>query len=463
MKKHLLLFLLPLAACRAPQPEPAAPPPPQTAPPAAPLETEYTWFRLAELAAANSWEIRSLAGEAQAERLWGITRAQTRDPRLLGLYDRSSGSAWEDRLAGHRSADDSSYSAGGRLRIYTSNPFVNRHLRAEGTGRAEELIGKAAAVKHDLTEDALLLCIEIHRLEQERTLAAETERLREALLQRTQRAAEAALVTFYEVARDELALENTRAANREREVRITSLRRELAALCAIPVEHLRITPPAIDLPTLSANLPPAADLYAQAIASHPQLLIARSLKKQAQAQIDTARATQIPWFEYVDAGYGRARGTGTETTAAPAGATTLSGSDQSSEWQIRAAVTIPVFSWFSSAGRQARLRLQAAQAREHALFEHIHREINGLRADLLAASAAYTQALQTFADYETRLHSRIAPLRQATFADQEAFLKLELDELEVKTRLLRMEERCHTVYASLLTTLSRTADMSQAP
>lgn len=479
----LLLSLLALTACRTPQSiveAPAAAAPKAESIEEAMPEAGYSWLRLADLAAANSWEIRSLAGEAEAERLWGFTRAQTRDPRLLGTYDRSHGSSWEknaseitqpfsrDRRYSHSTETDRDYTVGGRLRIYTSNPFVNRHLRAEGTGRAEELIGKAAAIKHDLTEETLLLCIEIHRLEQEQHLAAEALRLRSEILQHAQRAAEAGVLTFYEVARDELALENLRATNREREMRLASLRRELAALCGLSPETLRIAPPDTDFTLLPEELPAADNLYAEAIAKHPQLAIARSLKKQAQAQAGAARAQQIPWFEYIDGGYARSHAHGTENgwennrTGDRFERSNSHGNSSDSSWEIRAAITIPIFSWFSSAGKEARLRLQAAEARELALFEHIRREINGLRSDLLAASAAYTQAEEAFSAYEKRLHERLAPLRQNATADREAFLKLELDQIEVKMRLLRLEERCRTVYINLLTTLSRTADMCEA-
>lgn len=461
----------------------------------------FTWSDLTRLAIQRNSEIKALLGEAEAERIYGYTKATTRDPQLTlgygrqrqtgdsysrgsreaGLYNPATGAfapTGTDRESWGSQRDlDRDRTVSARLRVYTSNPFVNKHLRAEGTGRAEELLGKAQAVRHDIAESIFLLCADYTLYEQEKIGYEAIIARQNELIAHREKQAEAGVVTRYEILSVKMKQLDLMARVRDVQFRQGAICRELAMLTGIDVSQVTPAQIAVDYEALAQHMPETIDLYNEAVAAHPELMIARGKETQAEAQERAAKAKRIPWFEYIDATYARNHGTGSSSESGgsydpsapswPIGnfdgsRETGTGNDSSSghEWEVRVAITVPIFSWFSKEAEEARLRRYAASAQQQAIFRNVYGEISAIVDDFKASVEAHKLYAGELQEMLVTLDETLED--EAQGVDEGDKIKAQIERQEMMLRQAKLQDACTRSYGALLSTLSLTTDMTEA-
>jgi outer membrane protein TolC len=413
---------------------------------------------VARLAAANCKEAQALLLDAGAVRHQTAVDTGWRNPQLRPGWhwgdedeqvmdgNRSTSREWDER-------DFGGYTAA--LRVYTANPFVNRWLRRRGGAEAQAKEAESKEVAFAVFSEVCSLCLEAEVLREEIGVLEQMAGLREQACAIRREQAEAGVVSALEQIRSETRLESLRSEIREKEVRRQQYVRRIAVLAGLPAEQVRLRPPAYGRRIPEARLD-AAVLTDLAFLRRPDLARVRSEHEAARHGVEAAKAAQIPWLEYVEATYEQESA---DTDSSGRSLSAREGSEQEeTEWQVRAAVTLPVFNWLGDEVRLSRAELAAAELREQGLLDSVRREVCGVLEDYRLARAQSERDSGGRAKLLAGLTARIDALageptvpREEVLAAREELLELRRTCMKAERERLRLAQYLETVSGGPLT------------
>ena len=411
----LLAVLLGGCATRTPAPPPAVSerraqsshPTPTALPPMP--EGGYTWQHLVAHAVAANPDHAAILAEAHAEYLRYKSKTDLQDPRLTLDYT-------------DRDADDDRY--GGAIRLYTPNPFVNRHLLRTGEAARRETEAGAEMLKREIALTVYELVQEV--LSEERMLAVlrERERVLSDWAAHMKTRLDAHVATQADVLSIDLQRLRLKASIQQRRLAAQTARRSLQALTQIPGGQLTLDPTPPDWQAVLDTFEDERALVETAFSCSAELAAAQAAYEKARATLDTAKARQIPWFSFVQAGY-----------------TTRDSSD-ANDLRLRLALNIPLFAWMNSETKMATAQMDAATLRAEGIRQRVRSELAGRLADL-------RETIELWGDYRAALDSLPEPVREA-IPDAETFYKLSDTRLSASEYLHQTELRCALIYGQLL-------------
>ena len=411
-------------------------------------EDGYDWSVLARMAAANCGEARALLQEAQAERHKTAVDTGWRNPQLRagrrwgdmdGETPGRSGMRTYPEEVGRPSRPFTRYREWEKqrydgdtigARIYLANPFVNRWLRKQGEASARALEKESAEEAYAIYCEVRMLCLEAELLREEIELLERIIALRQGLRDVRQEQVTASVTTPLDLIRTETRLAATRFEISGKRMARQQLVRRIAVLAGVPADGLKLRPKAASRPAASALNP--ATLTELAFIRRPDLARMEQEKEAAEHAVRAARAGQIPWFEYVEGTYEdeKAERDSYEQHFTGYDSTTR----KETEWQVRVAVTVPIFNWLGDEIKMTRAQLAAAKARVDGQHNIIRAEVEGVLEDYRAACVEWMR----LADEGERLHEsmteRIDALAQEPIRQDEV--------LEAREELLAYQRVC---------------------
>ena len=425
--------------------------------PAEPPAGGYDWDTLARMAAANCGEARALLLDAQAERSKTAVDTGWRNPQLR------LGHGWSDQdndtpgrtgmrtypeevdmpqraFKRYREWDDRSFedqSVG--LRFYTTNPFVNRWLRKSGEAAARALEKESEEEAYAIFCEVKTLCLEAELLREEVELLERMAAIREKLRDLRREQSEAGVTSPLDLIRAETKLASQRSELFGKRMARQQLMRRIAVLAGVPAEGLRLRPRAQNR-TPAAERLDAAALTDLAFMRRPDLARLEQEKEAAAHALRAARAGQIPWFEYVEGSVEDTHGdiysreelfTGRDHTTR-----------DETEWQVRVAMTLPVFNWLGDEIRLTRTQLAAAEARARGQYELVRSEVGGVLEDYRAAQAEWARLDGESVRLRTEMHTRIEGLAQEPTIKREEVLAAHEELLAFQRVCLKAEREC---------------------
>ena len=291
-----------------------------------------TWQQVIRCAMASNVNYTALLHDARAEYFRVRAKADWQNPQVL------LSTSIPNAHPVDQAEDDRQY--GLRMRFYIPNPFVNGQLHEVALATRRTLEEEARIERAEAALVIYQLCAELqiaqalldlHKRRSEHFTLRE-QYLGDCLKNR--------LIPEYEfqahqiqVMRHEMTVEQVKQS-------IQTARRTLSILTRIPAEM-------IQLPPLSRELALVASSMAQQrqiIAMSPEYRAAREATSKLKADHKAAKASNIPWFDYVDTGY------------------EFNDSQDDGQWQLRVAFILPFFS--TSLENAAHAARAAANLRE---------------------------------------------------------------------------------------------------
>jgi outer membrane protein TolC len=343
------------------------------------------------------------------------------------------------------------------LRVYATNPFVNRWLRRSGAASARATEAESKEAAYAVFCEVRSLCLEAEMVREESALLEQMVGLREQACGIRREQSEAGVVSALELIRTETRLASLRAEIREKQASRQQLLRQIAVLARIPVEQVRLRPTDFKQ-QVNTNYLTEAALTDLAFLRRPDLARAQCQKEAAAYSLSAAKAGLIPWLEYVEGSYESEQVnansyeqyyTGFDTTRQDA-----------TEWQMRAAVTVPIFNWLGDEVRLTRKQLAAAETREQGLYERIRREVCGVLEDYQSVRAEREQVAgeseclrKTMTERIDALASEPTVRREDVLAAREELLGYVRVCMKVEREHLRLAQYLETVSGGSLMTL----------
>lgn len=374
----------------------------------------WTWEELAVRAGVRSDAAKVAAIDAAIRRLRANEDRAWKDPELrLG---RDSDDTSERRSDGRFSDGDRSSTSAG-VRLYVPNPFVERYERAKGAADVRRAEARAALESYEVYCEVKTLCLAESRARAEerclRERAEALDGLRRASGERLERGVQPspldAIRAEAKYRRVRLRLDETVSARR-------SLLRRIAWLADVPEEGLEIAEPALPPPDPGGM---AVDQLAEiAFARRPDLAAAIAELDEAEASVRAARTAWIPWFQFVEAAYSRGDGHEDELE--------WTRTDNSDGMSLKAALSIPIFTWTGGSVSLNRLVRDRADERLRALYLSIRREIRAAYEDYRDASARADG--EDWREFVGRMERRIAEYAESGAAQDEEMFRAK-DEL----------------------------------
>ena len=450
----MLAGLLGLAGCITHVAEQDEPPPPAPEPelqaervPDPMPETGYTWQHLVNYATAASPDYAALLAEARAEYFRYKAKTDLEDLRISFDYDYRDSSSNErtwDNFGMWRTQRSSSLrnQYGADLRFYVPNPFVNRHLLRAGKAAQRETEAEADVLKREIAFLVYELFQEV--LVEEQTLTV--LRAREQIQTDWKAHLKAQHAAHVAIQADVLALDLQRlrlkAAIQESRLAAQAARRSLQVLTRIPDGQLKLdtTPP--DWPAVLVSLADEPALFSSAFERSAEMALAQAAYEKARAVLDSVKASQIPWFDYIEAGYATR---GSDGSSVRSDGQFSSSQGDAEEWRAGLGINLPVFAWMSSEKKRAIAEMEAAALRHESTSRRIHTEITGYLVDL-------RETLEILTDYRATLAEIPEPARGAT-PDGETFYKLSDARLAAAEHAVKTEWNCAIIYGQLLNAL----------
>jgi multidrug efflux system outer membrane protein len=418
--------------------------------PAPPAEG-YTWDELARLASANCSEAKALLLEADAERYQTAVDTGWRNPQLRsgghwGTEDEHAAGQTGEREWGSKDFDG--YGAG--VRVYTANPFVNRWLRKRGAASARAKEAESKETAYAVFCEVRALCLESEMLREETGLLEQMSVLRGKACDIRREQAEAVVISALELIRAETRVAALNAEIRETQTAQRQLIRRIATLAGIPAEQVRLRPDELKQQVDAACLDEGV-LTELAFLRRPDLARAQLEKTSAEYAAGAARAAQIPWFEYVE-GTCEDESVSTYSSEQNEVGRDRSESDET-EWQVRVAVTLPVFNWLGDEIRLTRAQLAAAAMREQGLYGSIRREVGGVLEDYRSVRAEYDRVAAERERLRSTLSTRIDVLESEATVPREDVLEARQEWIGYLRVCMKVERECMRL-AQVLETVS---------
>lgn len=439
----------------------------------APPADGYTWDALARLAAANCSEAKALMLDAAAELQQTAVETGWRNPQLRVGSNWGDGEQSTPGRAGmrtypdetdspsrpfnsNRQWSDSSFDRQSvALRIYTSNPFVNRWLRKRGAASARAIEAHSGETAYAVFCEVRSLCLEAETAREEIGLMEQMALFRRQTRDFRKEQSDAGVAGALELIRAETRLAALSSEIHERQTARLQVLRRLSVLTDVPVEQLRLRPPDFEKRMRSEYLDKSA-LTDLAFMRRPDLTRAQLEKEAAEHKVKAAQAGNIPWFEYVDGTVASQSGTQDSYEQYVSGHDITS--DDRTEWQARVAVTLPVFNWLGDEVKLSRTKLAASASRVEGLYETIRAEVGGVLEDYLAARAERDRLAYDYKQLQETMNARIDALANETTVKREDVLAAREDLaayqricMKAERECLRMEQYLETVSGGPLT------------
>lgn len=396
----------------------------------------WSWDELARLAGARADRAKVELLKAAAKRQSVEEGLAWKDPQLrLGhtwtdTHDRTWDGNLDQPLASRpENGDGETWTAG--VRFYVSNPFVNRQLRRQGDKAVEAREARAQAEAYAVYCEVKTLCLD-------EAFAAREEKLRreELALVETIRNVNAARLergvakSPLDALKAEIARERTLLQIEETVQMRARTRAQIAFLAGVPERGLRIryTPP--EPPPTNAVY--GAVLVETAFARRPDLARALAEYEAAQAGVGAAKAAHIPWFDFVEGSYAHQTSDevnwGGEKIDGVRYARRGRSRGHDDDWQVRLAMTVPLFTWFGDSVKRSKLVVEAADVRVQALRAAIENEIGTALAAFRAADARFVHLSDEGSAFLAKMERRLETCAaEATIPPEEvARARLEL-------------------------------------
>lgn len=418
----------------------------------------FEWNTLARMAAANCSEAKALLLEAQAERYQTAVDTGWRNPQVrMGHHSgnedeetaaRSGMRTYPDEVGtpsrsftrnrewGDRSFDGETVG----LRVYTANPFVNRWLRKRGAASEKALEKEAEEEAYAVFCEVRTLCLNAELLREETALLEQMAEIRDQLRAVRHEQAEAGVTSPLDLIRAETRVASLRSEIREKQTARQQLVRRIAVLAGICAEQVILRPrSAVSNAVAEAFLEPSV-LTDMAFLRRPDLVRAEREKEAAEHGLKAAKAGQIPWFEYIEGVYEE------EDARAYSYEGNFSGRDRTTqnetEWQVRLAVTVPVFNWLGDEIKLTRAQLAAAETRVCGLYEMIRLEVGGVLEDYRAARGERDRLMSERERLCKTMTVRIDALAQEPTVKREEVLAAREELVAYQRICLKAESEC---------------------
>ena len=406
---------------------------------AAPAPREWTWEELARRAGARSDKAKVALLKSAARRQQVAEDLAWRDPQLR------LGHAWEDsrdRKYGEPPSNGDGASMTFGLRVPIANPFVNAQLRRRGSAQVESLEACARAEAYAVYCEVKSLCLEAEFLRREAAFRREELAISERLRADCERRFERGVATSpVDALRAEIAREQTLLKVSETEQAHRAVRHQLAFLTGLREAELRIryTPP--EPP--STNAAYAAILVETAFARRPDLAGALADYEAARSGVGAAKAAHMPWFDFVEGTYSHQTASGEDWGTERQRLVRSHTSGREDDWQIRVALSVPIFTWLGDSVRQSRLVRDAADARVQSLREAIQGEVESAFVYYQMADARFTRLSDDGGVFLKRMEGRLADYARTPSVRTEDVERARLE--LVAYRRLRNRAECEWV------------------
>ncbi len=391
----------------------------------------FSWHDLALCASRRSETEQLTALRIECSDLENLTERNWRDPQLRLNSDMVSSKEYErDGADSH----DDSHEHGASIRFYISNPFVNRWIKNLKQPNARLIQAKTHELTYAVYCETKTKCMEAAVIKDEidklRKISGHRKKMRDRYteLRRDGYAAPVKMLrNAIRLAKTDIELEC-----KQREYRNTL--QMIALLSGVAVDKIKL----LDITRQKLPDPQSfqlATLVSRAVNLRADIELARASISVAENQLKAARAAQIPWFEFAEAGYSRS----TSDTIGYTSPRTTRSDENSDEWMIRTAVTLPVFSWLGNETQLRRAALRAARAHETVTVAGIYNEIS-------SALQNYTDAYHTHMNVQQSVSKQIDKLNQS-------IREVESSKTVVDTEIMELQEELYGLNSELNTLL----------
>jgi len=290
--------------------------------------------------------------------------------------------------AGHSFGDGSDDGDAYRvaLRFFPPNPWTRSAEVSRESAAYHATVEEARAAEWALAVEVRRLFAELAYLQKDLTEVQGLVELRRKLCDTMKQRADRGLATLEDTAdvsrRYLNTLRDLGAARQQRD----RVRSQLARLVDLPVATLKINTAALtesDTTYIRSNF---ASLETEAL-GRSAVILARSWRVQAaRAAYREARAQSVPWFNHIQADYAASSesssshsyGMGAGGSLSAPAVTEYDYTDDDSdgtEWGVSAAISLPVFSWFSHTPDLLRAEFEFAEEQLDAAHEAMRSNI----------------------------------------------------------------------------------------
>ena len=402
-----------------------------------------TWDELARRAGERVDEAKIQFIRAAAKRLQVDADLAWKDPQLR------LGHTWDDsreRSTGERPAngDGGTYTAG--VRFYVANPFINRYVRRAGDAQVEALEARGKTAQYAVYCEVKSLCLEEERLRREQRRRAEASELWERVrLSLEHRLEKGVVKSPLDVIHAEVAREKARAQADEAALARRVVRRQIAFYAGVPERGMliRYTPP--EPP--ATNRAFAAALWNAAFERRPDLVGARAELASARAQVGAAKAAYLPWFDFVEGSYSYSTASDDSWRGSylKRNLQSLHKTSREDEWQVRVAITVPIFTWAGKSLELSKTVRERANARLDALYSSIRNEIATAYTDYVECSSRLKE--DEAKEFVDRMKRRIEEYNSSEAAKAEETSKAYEELIDYK--LLQTQVRLQQIESAL--------------
>lgn len=363
-------------------------------------EGGWTWEELAVRAGEKAMKTGRGSMRALEARLKAEEDLAWKDPELK--LSRSWTSGDNDRTYRNRWDESDGKDWGIGLRLYIPNPFINRFLKKKGEAVVDKYDAESVADGYAVYTEVKLMCLEERRLENE----LQRRQSEGKILKRGKELADESREDG--VAESPYDTIRMRAKNERNNLRIEILKRhirrlhhQIALAANVKDEDFAINLTGLEL------VDPAAmtldDLVEKAFARRPDLARANAQYREAEARLGMAKAANIPWFKYVEAGYQHAYAS---KDSHEIGYLKDRGKSDKDETYVKLTLTIPLFTWVGDSVEISRQVRDAAEARVREMYETIRLEVSsGLERYREVVASVKTAEVEAFAaEMEERIN-----------------------------------------------------------
>ncbi len=395
----------------------------------------WSWEELARRAGQRADKAKVELMKAAARRQRVDADLAWKDPQLRLAH------SWEDsrdRRFGVEPEDGDGDTMTVGVRFYVSNPFVNRQLRRQGDAQVESLEARAKAEAYAVYCEVKSLCLEAEFLQRDASFRREelvlAGRIRDENLKRLESGVASSPL---DALRAETAYERVILKLSEAEQSLRRTRNQIAFLSGVPEPELRIryTPP--EPPTTNASY--RAVLVETAFLRRPDLTGALADYAAARAGVGAAKAAHMPWFDFVEGSYSHQTSSRDDwdfEAGVPRLHTRRSRED---EWQVRVALSVPIFTWLGDSVKNSRRVADFADARVLSLRQAIETEISSAFSSYCASDARFVRLSDNGGAFLRKMEGRLAEYACAASVPPEDVSKAQLEFLDYR-RLKAMSE-----------------------
>jgi len=399
----------------------------------------FSWHDLALRASRRSETAQLTALKIECSDLENLTERSWRDPQLRLNSDMVSSKEYD---RGGANSHDDSHEHGASIRFYISNPFVNRWIKSLKQPNARLIQAKTHELAYAVYCETKTKCMEATVIKDEidklRKISDHRKKMRDRYTELRRDGYAAPVKMLRNAIR--LAKTSIKLECKQREYRDTL--QMIALLSGVAVDKIKL----LDINRQQLPDPQSfqlAMLVSRAVNQRADIELARASSAVAENELKAARAAQIPWFEFAEAGYSRSTSDTSEYTSPR----TTRSDENSDEWMIRTAVTLPLFSWLGNDETQLRrVALRAARAHEAVIVASLYNEIN-------SALQNYTDAYHTHMNAQQNVSKQIDKLNQSIREVGSSKTVVDTEIMELQEELYDLKSELHTLLYDCLESL----------